>query len=202
MNTELEGAISARTAELRVANERLTQQLAEIEALQAQLHEQANRDHLTGLYNRRYLQDTLEREVSRAARQASPLSIVIMDIDHFKAINDRFGHAAGDRMIQALAGQLHAHTRGGDVACRYGGEEFLVVLPGASLTAAQARAEHWRAAFQAQQVPSPAGALQATLSLGVAAFPAHGPTGEDVVRRADQALYIAKAQGRNRVVVA
>ena len=188
-------------AELRVANERLQQQLTEIEALQALLREQANRDPLTGLYNRRYLHDTLEREVSRAAREGSALSIVIMDIDEFKTINDRFGHAAGDQMIQSLGHLLQTQTRSGDVACRYGGEEFLVVLPGASLAAAQARAEHWRAVFQSQRLAWPGGELRATLSLGIAAFPSQGRDGDEVVRRADQALYVAKAQGRNQVVV-
>ena len=188
--------------ELRRANERLQAQLAEIQALQAQLREQAIRDALTGLFNRRYLEETLERELLRARRAAAAISLVMLDIDHFKKLNDTYGHKAGDVMLQKLGEMLRAHTRGGDVACRYGGEEFVVVLPGASLEVAHQRAEQWRLTFEAVRVPYGKHELRSTLSLGVAVFPQHGSTSDEVLRMADTALYMAKTEGRNRVVVA
>ncbi len=188
--------------ELRRVNERLHAQLAEIQALQAQLREQAIRDALTGLFNRRYLQETLEREVLRAKREATPIGLVMLDIDHFKKLNDTYGHKAGDVMLQTLGELLRTQTRGSDVACRYGGEEFVVVLPGASIEVAQQRAEQWRQSFEAVHVPYDSHDLRATIALGVAAFPKHGATSDEVLRVADAALYLAKAEGRNRVVVA
>jgi len=187
--------------ELRGANARLQGQLAEIEELQAMLREQAIRDSLTGLFNRRYLTETLERELARASREGFPLSVVMIDVDHFKALNDAFGHRAGDLMLLALGNLLSAQTRHGDIACRYGGEEFVVVLPGAPLEKARARAEVWRAAFQEMRVPYEKAELKATLSLGLAAFPLYGTSGDDLLRLADKALYAAKRHGRNRLVV-
>jgi diguanylate cyclase (GGDEF)-like protein len=186
---------------LRQANERLQAQLAEIEALQAQLREQAIRDPLTGLFNRRYLEETLGREVARAGRAGSAIGVILMDVDDFKTINDTFGHEAGDLMLQAIAQRLRLQTRRSDVVCRHGGEEFLAVLPGASVEITRQRAEQMRQALQALRVPHGDDELRTTLSFGVAAFPRHGQTAEDVLRSADQALYLAKAQGRNRVVV-
>lgn len=188
--------------ELRQANERLQAQLTKIQALQAQLREQAIRDALTGLFNRRYLEETLERELLRARREASPISLIMLDIDHFKKLNDTFGHKAGDVMLQTLGEVLRTHTRGSDVACRYGGEEFVAVLPGASLELAHQRAEQWRALFEQLSVPYGKVELRATLSLGVAVYPQHGATSDEVLRVADTALYMAKTEGRNRVVVA
>lgn len=188
--------------ELRQVNERLQAQLAEIQALQAQLREQAIRDSLTGLFNRRYLEETLERELLRARREACPISLIMLDIDHFKKLNDTHGHKAGDMMLQRLGEMLRTHTRGSDVACRYGGEEFVAVLPGASLEHAHQRAEQWRATFEQLRVPFGLAHLQATLSLGVAVYPLHGATSDEVLRVADTALYMAKTEGRNQVVVA
>jgi diguanylate cyclase (GGDEF)-like protein len=187
--------------ELRAANQRLKGQLAEIEELQARLREQAIRDPLTGLFNRRYLTETLERELARASREGWPLSVVMIDVDHFKALNDAFGHRAGDLMLLALGNLLSAQTRHGDIACRYGGEEFVVVLPGAPVQAARARAEIWRTAFQEMRVAYEAKELKATLSLGLAAFPLYGSTSDDLLRLADKALYSAKRHGRNRLVI-
>jgi diguanylate cyclase (GGDEF)-like protein len=186
---------------LRAANRRLHAHLAEIEELQARLREQAIRDPLTGLFNRRYLTETLARELARGEREGRPLSVVLLDVDHFKALNDAFGHEAGDVMLRALGSFLAEQTRHGDIACRYGGEEFVVVLPGASADAALARAEAWRAAFQELRASCQGKELQATVSAGVAAFPAHARTAEDLLRRADAAMYEAKHQGRNRVVL-
>lgn len=187
--------------ELHEANERLQSQLAEIEVLQISLREQATRDSLTGLFNRRYLEETLERELSRAAREAASVSLVMVDIDHFKGVNDVFGHDAGDAMLRALSDLLRAQIRQGDIACRYGGDEFVIVLPGAPLQIAYRRAEQWREAFQSLRVEYEDVELHATLSCGIAAFPSHSRTGDELLHVADKALYTAKAEGRNRAIV-
>ncbi|WP_028455242.1 sensor domain-containing diguanylate cyclase [Chitinilyticum litopenaei] len=190
--------------ELRRAHEQLQLQYQRIAALQGQLREQAIRDPLTGLFNRRYLEETLERELARATREHSPLSVVMLDMDHFKLINDHYGHKVGDDVLRALGAYLRARSRDEDVACRYGGEEFVILLPGARLEDAQRRAESWREGFAAlalsddEQTPHP----RVTLSLGVASYPQHAGDGETLLKRADDALYAAKAGGRNRVEVA
>ena len=187
--------------ELHLANEHLAQQLLENEALQANLREQAIRDSLTGLFNRRYLEETLGREMARALREGYPIGIVMMDIDHFKSTNDRWGHPAGDRILQALGELLRSESRADDIACRFGGEEFVVVMPSASVEAARQRAEHWRQAAEDLRVHFNGSSLQITLSIGVAAFPANGASTEAVLHAADRALYASKAAGRNRVSV-
>lgn len=144
------------------------------------------------------MEETLERELSRAQRDIIPVSVVMLDIDHFKQLNDSYGHKAGDLVLQALAALLRAQSRRGDVACRFGGEEFVVVLPGASLLIAHERAEHWRVEFQKLVVTFGSLQLQATLSLGIAAFPQHGQTAESILDAADAALYRAKESGRNK----
>jgi diguanylate cyclase (GGDEF)-like protein/PAS domain S-box-containing protein len=179
------------------ANERLRAQLAEIEILQANLRDQAIRDSLTGLFNRRYLDETLERELARAAREQVPVSAVMMDIDHFKAFNDMYGHEAGDDVLQALGQLLRAQTRTGDIACRYGGEEFVIIMPGTSCAVAIRRAEQWRVAFESISIAHQGQLLHTTFSGGVATFPDHGATADEVMRAADLALYASKASGRN-----
>lgn len=186
---------------LREANVRLEVQLAEIRTLQEKLSEEALRDPLTGLYNRRYLSETLPRELSRANRKNQPVSVVMMDIDHFKQLNDAHGHGAGDLVLKELGALLRGHMRGEDIACRFGGEEFVAILPGTSLETAVQRAEQWRLAFQAMRLPYEGQALQATLSFGIASFPRHGMTDEELLFKADDALYQAKRSGRNRVMV-
>jgi diguanylate cyclase (GGDEF)-like protein len=188
--------------ELRGANARLSGQLAEIEALQARLREQAVRDALTGLFNRRYLTETLQRELSRCAREERPLSVVMLDVDHFKALNDASGHEAGDRVLQALSEILSEQIRHEDVACRYGGEEFVMVLPGATAASAMARAESWREAVLSLTLDHQGAMLGVTVSMGVAESPTHATHADDLLRRADMALYEAKRQARNRVVLA
>jgi diguanylate cyclase (GGDEF)-like protein len=166
------------------------------------LKQQAIRDGLTGLHNRRYLDETLPRELQRAERQKQPVGIIMLDIDHFKRFNDTYGHDAGDTLLRAVGAVLQEHTRGDDIVCRYGGEEFMLVLPGASLAATQQRAEELRTEVQALMVEHGGQALaQVTVSLGVAGFPAHGTTADSLIRAADQALYQAKRGGRNRVEV-
>jgi diguanylate cyclase (GGDEF)-like protein/PAS domain S-box-containing protein len=186
--------------DLQRANNGLKKQVAEIEKLRDEMHEQAIRDPLTGLFNRRYLQETLEREIAKANREFAPVSIIVMDLDHFKLVNDTYGHQAGDLMLQALGKLLKTGTRMGDIACRYGGEEFIVVMPGAPAQIAVQRAETIRSTFDMLYVKDGGRILHATLSLGVATYPTHGATGEDVLIRADRALYHAKQAGRNRVI--
>ncbi len=168
--------------------------------LKETLKNQSICDSLTGLFNRRYLEESLEREFSRANRHKSSVAIVMMDLDHFKRFNDTFGHQAGDALLRALGDLLKRSTRGQDIACRYGGEEFVLVLTDSNLAGALQRAE-----ILCQQVKQLsveyAGQLLGTVSvsMGVALFPDHGTTMGDVLRAADQALYFAKREGRDRV---
>jgi diguanylate cyclase (GGDEF)-like protein len=191
-----------RTSEhaLQTANQRLTQQLDEIQVLQLKLSEQANRDPLTGLYNRRYLDVTMARELDRCKREGQTLSLMLIDIDHFKQINDTHGHPAGDEVLKKLA--LMLQMRSTDVVCRYGGEEFLLLLPNMPQAMALARAEQFRKNFQATVFLFGTHRVQVTLSSGIASYPDQGLTPDALIRSADQALYQAKAQGRNQVVVA
>jgi diguanylate cyclase (GGDEF)-like protein/PAS domain S-box-containing protein len=166
------------------------------------LRDQSTHDALTGLYNRRYLEETLARELARADRSADAVALLMIDLDHFKRVNDRFGHAAGDRVLQAVADLLRRHLRAGDVLCRYGGEEFAVVMPGAGPDLALERAGVLRRAAHAVDLPGPGptrGGL--SLSVGVAVFPDHARLAADLVRQADDALYEAKRGGRDRVVL-
>ena len=186
---------------LHNANTELQAQLVENLKLQAQLKEQANRDPLTGLYNRRYLDSTLARELAHAKREGQPLWLVLIDIDHFKNINDQHGHQAGDEVIKQVARLLHHQARADDVVCRYGGEEFLLLLPGMPQAVALTRAEQWRQAFANTVVVHEGEQIQATLSIGMADYPLNGLTQEDLIGNADRALYRAKSQGRNCIVV-
>lgn len=171
--------------------------------LRETLRTQSIRDPLTGLFNRRYMEETLEREIRRAARNQSALGIIIFDIDHFKRFNDTYGHAAGDVLLQELGQFLKTHGEEEDIACRYGGEEFTLILPGVGLTVLHQRAEDLRASIKRlglQYRGQPLGAI--SLSLGLALFPEHGATAETLQRAADQALYRAKHEGRDRVAIA
>ena len=187
------GEQAARQIALAVANSKLRETL----------RNESIRDPLTGLFNRRHMQASLGRELERAAHGQYPIGILMLDLDHFKRFNDTFGHAAGDVLLRDFAGLLQSHVRAGDVACRYGGEEFTLILPEASLEVTRQRAEQLRESagqlhsqFQGQALG------KVTVSLGVALYPRHGATGEEVLRAADQALYQAKRAGRNRVIVA
>jgi diguanylate cyclase (GGDEF)-like protein len=171
--------------------------------LQENLRDMAVRDPLTGLFNRRYLEETLEREFLRATRQAAPIALIMLDIDHFKRCNDTYGHDAGDVLLRKLGAFLQRYCRGSDVACRYGGEEFVLTLPECSLEIACRRAEEMRQAVKTLQVRHANRTLEAiTLSFGVAAFPAHGDNPDAVLCAADAAMYRAKQEGRDRVVAA
>jgi diguanylate cyclase (GGDEF)-like protein len=167
------------------------------------LRNQSIRDSLTGLFNRRYMEETLEREVRRARRAGRPMGVLMLDLDRFKLVNDTSGHEAGDVFLRDLGDLLQRGLRREDIACRHGGEEFVIVLPDAALEDARRRAEQIREAIGLLRVSykgSVLGPLSA--SIGVAAFPEHGLSGETLLRTADSALYRAKHAGRNRVVVA
>ena len=167
------------------------------------LRSQSIRDPLTGLFNRRYMEESLEREVRRAERNGQSVGFIMLDIDHFKHFNDTFGHQAGDALLRGLGDLVSERTRGQDVACRFGGEEFSLILAGASKDAAYKRAQLLREEVK-QLAVTHAGQLlgKVSLSFGIAAFPGDGHTAEELVRAADQALYAAKAAGRDRIVVA
>jgi diguanylate cyclase (GGDEF)-like protein/PAS domain S-box-containing protein len=172
-----------------------------LQKAQADLQEQAVRDALTGLYNRRYLDETLDRELARTMREHQPLTFVMLDIDHFKSINDSFGHNEGDAVLQKLATLLLSYTRVSDIVCRYGGEEFLVVLPDVTAEIAFQIAERWRTSFMGLAMPLEHMQGKATISCGISEFPVHGNTKEALISTADKALYHAKQTGRNRVVI-
>lgn len=188
----LEEQVRRRTEELETA-------LREVRALQAQLREQAIHDPLTGLYNRRYLDETLGRELVRAQRYGHPVGVIMGDIDHFKVVNDTYGHPAGDAVLRAFGGLLQHAARGSDICCRYGGEEFLLVLFDTAMEDAFRRAEQIRAMLAATPVTWETSVIQVTASFGVSTFPEHGQTGAALIAAADAALYAAKAGGRDQV---
>lgn len=166
--------------------------------LQETLRSGSERDPLTDLYNRRHLEISLQRELARAQRHGLPLSLILLDVDHFKAFNDSNGHEAGDEVLRNVAQVLKRHTRAEDVACRYGGEEFLVVLPDCRLDDAYSKAEAIREAIAQLHVFSRGTALpRITASLGIACHPEDGERMEDLIAAADAALYRAKSTGRN-----
>jgi diguanylate cyclase (GGDEF)-like protein/PAS domain S-box-containing protein len=171
----------------------------EINALQDQLREQAIRDPLTGLYNRLYLNDSLERELTLAKRHDYCVSVIMTDLDHFKVVNDCFGHLAGDEVLRVFAGLMKQFSRSSDINCRYGGEEFFLVLPNMNTEKACERAEQLRMALSAAPIVFNKTEIPVTASFGVATFPQHGQTGNDLMMSADNALYAAKDSGRNQV---
>ncbi|HEY9648278.1 MAG TPA: diguanylate cyclase [Chroococcidiopsis sp.] len=167
------------------------------------LRQQSIRDPLTGLYNRRYLEESLSQEIARAQRQRHTIGVIMLDIDHFKQVNDTYGHDIGDYVLQTVSTLLKGNVRGSDVICRYGGEELTLILPESSLSEASKRAEEIRLAIAQLALNHQGRSLRSlTVSLGVACFPQHGTTGAEVLQAADAALYRAKASGRNRVIVA
>ena len=194
--------LRTRETELQALNASLSERLNEIERLQAELREQAIRDPLTGLFNRRYLQSTLEREWARCQREQVPLCVMLLDIDHFKQVNDRYGHGVGDQVLVRFGQLLLEKSRREDLACRYGGEEFLLLLPGMGANVAYQRAQAWRQAFAALEISVNGARLNLSLSVGVAVAPDHANEPDLLIHQADMALYAAKAQGRNRVVLA
>ena len=177
----------------------LKAKIIEIDSLRVQLQDQAIRDSLTGVFNRRFLAEALEREIAKANREDMPISIVMMDVDHFKSFNDTYGHKCGDAVLRDLAGFLTKNSRHGDIVCRYGGEEFVILMPEASFQNAFERAQSWQQAYASKTIEYEDKALKVTFSAGVASYPQHGPNGEAILHAADHALYESKSNGRNRV---
>ena len=185
---------------LRDVNDRLQTQLIEIGLLQSKLREQAIRDPLTELFNRRYLEDTLDRELARATREDYSVCVIMMDLDHFKRVNDTYGHEAGDKVLKTLAFTLSEQCRRGDFACRYGGEEFVIVMPNITTDIAYERAESIRRYLNSMSVPYGPYNLTITISMGIACYPINGDTRQSVLQAADQAMYGAKEAGRDHIL--
>lgn len=184
---------------VEAAAEQLSMALSNL-YLQERLRLQSIREPLTGLFNRRYLEEAMARELARCARRQLPLSLLILDLDRFKAFNDVHGHAGGDALLSGFGKLLQELSRGEDIACRYGGEEFTLIMPETEAEAAMQRAETIRSAVEGMRVRHLGTELpKVTVSIGVAAFPGDGTTPEELLRVADDALYRAKRSGRNRV---
>ncbi len=181
----------------------IDRQTRRLEESEKELRELSVRDHLTGLFNRRYLEEALAREIRRALRSHYTIGVILFDLDQLKPVNDRFGHEAGDALLQAIGELAKQSIRGGDIACRLGGDEFVLVLPEASRDATLARAEQLRDAvklldlhYQKQQLD------RVTISAGVAMHPIDGVTVASLMKAADQAMYAAKQAGRDSVYAA
>jgi len=167
------------------------------------LRDQSVRDPLTGLFNRRFMEESLEREMQRSVRKNHPVSVLFADLDNFKRFNDTFGHDAGDHVLKTVADLFRKSVRVDDVVCRYGGEEFSFILPESSSENAVIRANELRETTKQMGMDYQNRDLGAvTLSIGVATFPEHGETAEEVLKTADKCLYAAKSEGRDRVSVA
>jgi diguanylate cyclase (GGDEF)-like protein/PAS domain S-box-containing protein len=200
--SSLADSMSILEHQASAVGERLSLALANLRLRQA-LQSQSIRDPLTGLFNRLFMEESLEREMGRAVRGKLTLALIMMDIDYFKRFNDTFGHQAGDTLLRALGNFLNERTRSQDVTCRYGGEEFVVILAGATLEQAQERAELLRRELKLLQVQHAGQVLgNVMLSIGIAAYPENGSDVESLVKAADDALYRAKKEGRDRVVIA
>lgn len=183
------------------ASEQIALALSNLE-LRAALRAQSIRDPLTGVFNRRFMDETLVRELTRSERNKDPLTFLMLDVDHFKHFNDTYGHDAGDAVLKSLAELVQTQVRVEDVVCRFGGEEFAIIMAGADAHQAAERAEMIRESIDAadfQYLGQPT--AETTISIGVAAFPTHAHARESLVKAADRALYQAKEQGRNRVVI-
>jgi len=194
----LEANVHLRTEELAAANSKLEAAVRELDEKNQALEVTTRTERLTGLGNRRRVEEALQTEVLRARRYGKPFSIILLDIDHFKAINDNFGHQAGDNVLIAIAGLLTRTARETDVVGRWGGEEFLLVCPETEIAVVAALAERLRTEFTTTDFPLVG---QVTSSFGVAAF-VQGDSWKTLVERADEALYRAKDNGRNCVEVA
>jgi diguanylate cyclase (GGDEF)-like protein/PAS domain S-box-containing protein len=206
INTEIHGSamdVGGKRALISLVMDVTNQTRAEHEllALQERLREQAIHDDLTGLFNRRYLEATLGRELIRAERDGYEISVIMGDLDHFKDVNDRYGHLAGDQVLRFFGELLKQHARGSDIDCRYGGEEFLLVLPKMPEGGAVARAEEVRTKLGSAPIVFGDSAIAVTASFGIAVFPRDGRTSDQLIAASDHALYAAKEAGRNRVSV-
>ncbi len=208
------GDLTARTG-LKAGHEELCQLGAALDEMAGQLQlrdvklgkaledlrEQAVTDSLTGLHNRRYFWEALGREVLAARRKRTPFSVILLDIDHFKNVNDTWGHDAGDAVLKQIAAVIRASVRGSDIAVRHGGEEFAMLLPDTTTEVAWQRAEELRHALAALEIRYGSGTIRITASFGVAEYIDHGDDGTELMNAADEAMYAAKNAGRNQVVV-
>jgi diguanylate cyclase (GGDEF)-like protein len=209
VNLELGKRLDETREQLAIARSALQEEVekriwAETELTHAnlQLRDRAVRDALTGVHNRGYLEESLAREEARARRSGTPLGVVMIDIDHFKRFNDTYGHAAGDAVLRTVGQYVMSLTRGEDIFCRYGGEEFVLIMIDTTARAAWERAESLRAGVQALAIEHGGQAIgPITLSIGVAMIPDNARDGQSALKAADEALYRAKQGGRNRVVV-
>jgi diguanylate cyclase (GGDEF)-like protein len=195
--------LTAPKQQLAVAvSEQIALALANL-GLRETLRLQALRDPLTGLYNRRFVEDWIDREVNRADHAGQSLGVIMADVDHFKRVNDVHGHDAGDRLLKAVADAIRGCVRAGDVPSRYGGEEFLVLVPGIDHETLTIRANELRTAVSRVRLEHRGTPLpELTLSAGIALYPGHGVKAAEVIEAADAALYTAKRTGRDRVVSA
>jgi diguanylate cyclase (GGDEF)-like protein/PAS domain S-box-containing protein len=192
---------SAKQLAVTVA-EHLALALANLK-LRETLRTQSIRDPLTKLFNRRYMEESLERELSRAERRSQTVGVVMLDLDHFSRFNNAFGHQAGDMLLQAFGELVHSRIRAEDIACRYGGEEFTLIMPEAPMEVLVRRADELRQAVRELRLDFRGQSLgTVTVSAGVAAYPSHGRTADSLINAADVAMYRAKAEGRDRVVAA
>ncbi|MBI9049752.1 MAG: diguanylate cyclase [Anaerolineaceae bacterium] len=184
-----------------LAQVQVQEALKNVQQLKEQLYKNSIHDALTGMYNRRYLDEVLPREIANAERSHSPISFVMMDIDHFKTINDTYGHAAGDMVLQKLSEFFKKHIRVGDLIFRYGGEEFLALLINTTIESALHFAERWQQSLPECCINIDGKEIKITISMGIAEFKKHGITSEEVLHAADRALYQAKSQGRNCITL-
>jgi diguanylate cyclase (GGDEF)-like protein len=205
VRSEMSGSVHFKRSKIQLVGsvaEHIAPAFASLKLRDA-LRAQSIRDALTGLYNRRFMEETLEKELKRGARNTRTVCVILLDVDHFKRYNDTYGHEAGDAVLRELGIFLKAQIRGDDIACRYGGEEFILIMPEASLDVAIQRAEKLRQGVKRLQITSQGQSLGViSISLGVASFPTHGALSDVLLRSADSALYEAKENGRDRVVVA
>jgi diguanylate cyclase (GGDEF)-like protein len=191
----------AKELEARLrAGRRVLNLMDEVIAGREKLRHQATHDVLTGLANRRAIRDALSRELGRSAREGTPLGVVMVDIDHFKQVNDTYGHSAGDVVLSDIADRMRSLIRSYDSAGRYGGEEFLIVLPGCDSQSVFTKADTLRASIGGAPVQTPQGPIRITASMGATACSEAGAFDlDDLIHQADTALYLAKRNGRNRV---
>ncbi|MBF0160236.1 MAG: diguanylate cyclase, partial [Magnetococcales bacterium] len=190
-----------READQKAKQRQLKLRLEKVSAQKMDLEEKVTRDPLTGAYNRRYLDETLPLELSKAQCANYPVAVIMIDLDHFKRVNDTYSHAAGDEVIKSLVTLLKRSARSSDIICRYGGEEFVLIMPKMSLAMALERMESSRQEMANMTIPYGEHGIQVTLSAGIAAFPDHGQDAGTLLSHADEVLYQAKHEGRNRVFV-
>jgi diguanylate cyclase (GGDEF)-like protein len=199
LKTILEQRVESRTSQLQLSNKKLKTKLSQVKKLQAKLIEEAIRDPLTELYNRRFMNENLSLEIARAKRLNFPITIFFLDIDHFKDFNDQYGHQVGDEILKGIGKILSTGLRAGDIACRFGGEEFIIVLPGMPKEKAKIMAERIKDRIRNLVIPNLDIKAKITISIGIAVYPQDATLIEELIFLADQALYFAKIKGRDRV---